>query len=169
MGPIVYSNIVIEGMLAFAALHYFLLWWRLRRERVLLIFSIFAAIVSVVIAVTVSLIAADSIGGAQRALNLRTTFGILACPLLLWLVSEIASVRPGRLGNGLRSCRTLSRRDLADRLRKERSGLKVLFMSGYTDDTLLGHGVYEAREAFLQKPFALQAFASKVRQILDQE
>ena len=42
-------------------------------------------------------------------------------------------------------------------------------MSGYTDDTLLGHGVYEAREAFLQKPFALQAFASKVRQILDQE
>jgi len=58
---------------------------------------------------------------------------------------------------------------LAGRLRKERSGLKVLFMSGYTDDTLLGHGVYEAREAFLQKPFALQAFASKVRQILDQE
>jgi two-component system, cell cycle sensor histidine kinase and response regulator CckA len=63
----------------------------------------------------------------------------------------------------------MSRRDLADRLRKERSGLKVLFMSGYTDHTLLGHGVYEAREAFLQKPFALQAFASKVRQILDQE
>ena len=88
-------------MLAFAALHYFLLCWRLRRERVLLIFSIFAAIVSVVIAVTVSLIAADSIGGAQRALDLRTTFGILAYPLLLWLVSEIASVRPGRLGKGL--------------------------------------------------------------------
>ena len=78
MGPIVYSNSVIEGMLAFAALHYFLLWWRSRRERVLLIFSIFAAIVSVVIAVTISLIAADSIAGAQRALDLRTTFGILA-------------------------------------------------------------------------------------------
>jgi len=101
VGPIVYGNIVIEGMLAFAALHYFLLWWRSRRERVLLIFSIFAAIVSVVIAVTVSLIAADSIGGAQRALDLRTTFGILAYTLLLWLVSEIASVRPGRLGKGL--------------------------------------------------------------------
>jgi PAS domain S-box-containing protein len=63
----------------------------------------------------------------------------------------------------------MSGRDLADRLRKERSGLKVLFMSGYTDDTLLRHGVYEAREAFLQKPFALQAFASKVREILDQD
>ena len=101
VGPIVYSNIVIEGMLAFAALHYFLLWWRSRRERVLLIFSIFAAIVSVVIAVTVSLVAADSIEGAQRALNLRTTFGFLAYPLLLWLVAEIASVRPGRLVKGL--------------------------------------------------------------------
>jgi hypothetical protein len=42
-------------------------------------------------------------------------------------------------------------------------------MSGYIDDTLLRHGTYEAREAFLQKPFALQAFASKVRQILNQE
>jgi hypothetical protein len=42
-------------------------------------------------------------------------------------------------------------------------------MSGYIDDTLLRHGVYEAREAFLQKPFALQSFASKVRQILDRE
>jgi signal transduction histidine kinase len=63
----------------------------------------------------------------------------------------------------------MSGRDLADRLRQERAGLKVLFMSGYTDDTLLRHGVYEAREAFLQKPFALQAFAAKVREILDQE
>jgi len=101
VGPIVYSNIVIEGMLAFAALHYFLLWWRSRRERVLLIFSIFAAIVSVVIAATVSLAAADSIEGAQRALNLRTMSGILAYLLLLWLVVEIASVRPGRLVKGL--------------------------------------------------------------------
>jgi PAS domain-containing protein len=101
VGPIVYTNIVIEGMLAFAALHYFLLWWRSRRERVLLIFSIFAALVTVVIAVTVSLVTADSIEGAQRALNLRTTFGTLAYPLLLWLVCEIASVRAGRLVKGL--------------------------------------------------------------------
>ena len=47
MGPLVYFNIIMEGMLAFAALHYFLLWWRSRSERVLLVFSIFAAAVSV--------------------------------------------------------------------------------------------------------------------------
>jgi PAS domain S-box-containing protein len=101
VGPIVYTNIVVEGMLAFASLHYFLLWWRSRREHVLLIFSIFAAIISVVIAVTVNLVTADSIAAAQRALNMRTTFGVLAYPLLLWLVSDIASVRPGRLVKGL--------------------------------------------------------------------
>jgi PAS domain S-box-containing protein len=63
----------------------------------------------------------------------------------------------------------MSGRDLADRLRNEFAGLKVLFMSGYTDDTLLRHGVYEARESFLQKPFVLRAFASKVREILDRD
>jgi len=97
VGPIVYFNIVIEGMLAFAALHYFLLWWRSRRERVLLIFSIFAALICVLIAINISLLTADSIPGAQRSLNLRTTFGLLAYSLLLWLVSEIASVQRGTL------------------------------------------------------------------------
>jgi PAS domain S-box-containing protein len=61
----------------------------------------------------------------------------------------------------------MSGRDLADRLRNEFNHLKVLFMSGYTDDTLLRHGVYEARESFLQKPFVITAFASRVREILD--
>jgi PAS domain S-box-containing protein len=63
----------------------------------------------------------------------------------------------------------MSGRCLADELRNEFNGLKVLFMSGYTDDTLLRHGVYEAREAFLQKPFVIRAFVSKVREILDRK
>jgi hypothetical protein len=40
-------------------------------------------------------------------------------------------------------------------------------MSGYTDDTLLRHGVYEARESFLQKPFVLRTLAAKARETLD--
>jgi len=63
----------------------------------------------------------------------------------------------------------MSGRDLANQLRQKSAALKVLFISGYTDDTLLKHGVYEARESFLQKPFAMQAFASKVREILDRD
>ena len=62
----------------------------------------------------------------------------------------------------------MSGRDLVNSLRREHEGLKVLFMSGYTDDTLLRHGIFEQREAFLQKPFALQAFAAKVREMLDE-
>ena len=63
----------------------------------------------------------------------------------------------------------MSGRDLVDCLRKERADLRVLFISGYIDDALLRPGMSEAREAFLQKPFTLPAFVSKVREILDQK
>jgi PAS domain S-box-containing protein len=57
--------------------------------------------------------------------------------------------------------------ELAQRLQAERPGLKVLFMSGYTDDAVIRQGVSEATSAFLQKPFTITAFARKVRETLD--
>lgn len=101
MGPLVYAYIVVEGMLAFAAIHYFLLWWRSRTERALLIFSLFSALVTLLVAVTVHLITTDSVEAAQRVLDLRTTFGVLAYPLLLWLISEMTSVPVRRVGKAL--------------------------------------------------------------------
>jgi PAS domain S-box-containing protein len=97
MGPLVYINIAIGGMMAFAALHYFLMWWWSRRERVLLIFSLFSAIVGVTTVAILGVLTADSLATAQRMLDLRTTFAILTFPLLVSLVSEIAAVRPGRI------------------------------------------------------------------------
>jgi ligand-binding sensor domain-containing protein/signal transduction histidine kinase/CheY-like chemotaxis protein len=61
----------------------------------------------------------------------------------------------------------LGGRQLAEELRKERADLRVLFVSGYTDDVVLHHGVSEAEVAFLQKPYSPAALASTVRAILD--
>jgi YesN/AraC family two-component response regulator len=61
----------------------------------------------------------------------------------------------------------LSGPDLATQLGTSRPGLKVLFISGYTDDTVFRHGVLEGGVAFLQKPFNLKALANKIREVLD--
>jgi PAS domain S-box-containing protein len=61
----------------------------------------------------------------------------------------------------------LSGRELATRLAAKRPGLKVLYISGYTDDSIFRHGVLEGGMAFLQKPFNLKSIAQKVREVLD--
>jgi len=57
--------------------------------------------------------------------------------------------------------------ELARRLAAARPTMKVLCMSGYTDESSVLHGVRESRIAYLQKPFAPDALASKVREVLD--
>jgi two-component system cell cycle sensor histidine kinase/response regulator CckA len=57
-------------------------------------------------------------------------------------------------------------RALAARLQTLRPGMRVVFMSGYTDDTVLRHGVVESRVAFVQKPLLPQLLLEKVRQVL---
>ena len=60
----------------------------------------------------------------------------------------------------------LSGRDLADRVRTARPGIKVMFMSGYTDEAVVRHGKLDAGVAYLQKPFGPEALARKVREVL---
>ncbi|HWI18943.1 MAG TPA: PAS domain S-box protein, partial [Vicinamibacterales bacterium] len=61
----------------------------------------------------------------------------------------------------------MSGRALADQLRTEHPPIKVLYLSGYTDDAVLRHGILPNDTHFLQKPFALHDLAGKVRSILD--
>src|SRR5205807_9752443 len=56
---------------------------------------------------------------------------------------------------------------LAAVLAEQRPSLKVLFMSGYTTDTVVRHGVLAAGTPFLQKPFGPDALTAKVREVLD--
>jgi CheY-like chemotaxis protein len=60
----------------------------------------------------------------------------------------------------------LGGRQLAEQLGGIRPGLKVLFVSGYTDDEIVRHGVGSEFD-FLQKPFRPMALAHKVREVLD--
>jgi len=58
-------------------------------------------------------------------------------------------------------------RQLLEAVRQHRPGVRVLFMSGYTDDAVLLHGVIEATDAFIHKPFTPLALARKVREVID--
>jgi len=56
--------------------------------------------------------------------------------------------------------------DLADRLVQSRPGLKILYMSGYTDDAIVHHGVLDPGTALLQKPFTPDRLTRRVGDLL---
>ena len=62
----------------------------------------------------------------------------------------------------------MSGRELAERLAQVRKGLRVLFMSGYTDDAIVHHGVQQSPGHFVGKPFAASELTAKVRTVLDE-
>jgi PAS domain S-box-containing protein len=60
-------------------------------------------------------------------------------------------------------------RHLAELLLRERPGLPVLYMSGYTDDAIVHHGWLDPDTEFLQKPFTSEVLLRRTRQVLDQQ
>ncbi|MFI5244119.1 MAG: PAS domain S-box protein [Gemmatimonadales bacterium] len=87
---------------------------------------------------------------AQKALSLA---GAFVGPIHLLLADVVL---PGMGG-----------RELAEQLHGSRPELRVLFTSGYTDDSVMRRGIQLGGVAFLQKPFAPEALVRKVRDVLD--
>lgn len=61
----------------------------------------------------------------------------------------------------------MSGKDLYDKIKSQLPQIKVLLMSGYTDDALAHHGVLDEGFFFLEKPFSPAKIARKVREVLD--
>lgn len=62
----------------------------------------------------------------------------------------------------------MSGRELADICRDLYHGLRVLYVSGYTDDAVVRHGLLHNEVEFLQKPYTPDSLAARVRQVLDE-
>ncbi|VFQ43213.1 PAS domain S-box protein [Desulfoluna butyratoxydans] len=91
----------------------------------------------------------DAAGGEEALAVLKNHEG--AVDLLLTDV-----VMPGMNG-----------RELYTRVSQLYSGIRVLYMSGYSDDVIAHHGVLEEGIHFIQKPFTIEGLTSKVREVLD--
>ncbi len=63
----------------------------------------------------------------------------------------------------------MSGRQLADQLIPLHPKMKVLYMSGYTDNAVIHHGILEDRVDYLQKPFTIDGLTRKVREVLDKD
>ncbi len=82
---------------------------------------------------------------------------------------ELGATYPGRIDLLLTDVvmPQVNGRAVGERLRALRPGIRVLFMSGYTDDMVMKRGIRSAQTDFLQKPFTPEQLVRRIREVLD--
>ena len=63
----------------------------------------------------------------------------------------------------------MSGRELVATIRPLRKEIRIIYMSGYTTDAVVSHGVLDEGVAFIQKPLSLKTLSERVRAVLDAE
>jgi two-component system cell cycle sensor histidine kinase/response regulator CckA len=103
-----------------------------------------------------------------RGILQRCGYTVLEAPDGQAAVS-LAAKRQGRIDLLLTDVvmQGISGRELAERFSALRPGAKVLYVSGYTDDAVVRHGILASEIHYLQKPFTRDVLARKVREVLD--
>ncbi len=61
----------------------------------------------------------------------------------------------------------MSGRELANRIRSAHPDMNILFMSGYTDNAIVNHGILDKETNFIQKPFTPKSLLNKIRTVLE--
>jgi FixJ family two-component response regulator len=61
----------------------------------------------------------------------------------------------------------MSGKDVANQVQMVHPETRVLFMSGYTDEAIVHHGIVDSNIAFIQKPFSETVLMQKIREVLD--
>ena len=118
------------------------------------------------------LVAEDDLAVRRAAVEVLTSCGyaLLVASDVSHAI-ELAETHPGTIDLLLTDVvmPQLGGRALAERVTAARPSIKVLFMSGYTDDAVVRHGVLEAGTPFLQKPITPKSLSSRVREVLDRK
>jgi CheY-like chemotaxis protein len=118
----------------------------------------------------VVLLAEDSaaVRNVARQVLVRNGYTVLEAPNGRTAL-DLGRKRPGRIDLLLTDVvmPEMSGRQLAEQFSEMRPGTMVIFMSGYTSDAVVRHGVVSAGVHYLQKPFTPDSLLRKVREVLD--
>jgi two-component system, cell cycle sensor histidine kinase and response regulator CckA len=82
--------------------------------------------------------------------------------------ADVSRVHPGKISLLVTDVvmPNMSGKQVADALLSSRPGLRVLYLSGYTENTVVDRGVLDSGVDFLSKPFSREVLARKIREIL---